>query len=226
MARRYRILIRLTAFLSLVRWTHIAFIAYVQIVIGLSLHIHGSWTSTLLDPDFLAMLFSTASIVAGGSLINSFYDLERDLTTRPLRTLFEQPVAKKYGAYVATWCYGMGLLIATVFLPWPVAGGMWGFGSLLWFYSHKQLSQTDFGALIATLLAFIPMALLLWMYMPLVKPGIASVWPLAALLFLVEWRRQHERMQQVNHSENSYLQRQWTYKIGLALGVIGLALLA
>ena len=190
MARRYRILIRLTAFLSLVRWTHIAFIAYVQIVIGLSLHIHGSWTSTLLDPAFLAMLFSTASIVAGGSLINSFYDLERDLTTRPLRTLFEQPVAKKYGAYVATWCYGMGLLIATVFLPWHVAGGMWGFGSLLWFYSHKQLSQT------------------------------------AALLFLVEWRRQHERMQQVNHSENSYLQRQWTYKIGLALGVIGLALLA
>jgi hypothetical protein len=102
---------------------------------------------------------------------------------------------------------------------------MWGFGALLWFYSHKQLSQTDFGSLIATLLAFIPMALLLWMHMPLAKPGIASVWPLVALLFLVEWRRQYERMQQVNHSENSYLQRQWTYKIGLALGVIGLALL-
>lgn len=224
MLRRYRILIRLTAFLSLVRWTHIAFIAYAQLVIGFSLCTQESWTVTLLDPAFLAMLLSTASIVAGGSLVNSFYDLERDLTTRPLRTLFEQPVAKKYGAYVATWCYGMGLLIATVFLPWQVAGGMWVFGALLWFYSHKQLSQTDFGSLISTILAFIPMGLLLWMYHPIAKQGLGNVWPLAALLFLIEWRRQHERMQQP--SDNSYLQRQWTYKIGLALGVIGLALLA
>ena len=113
MGRRQKIVMRLAAFLSLIRWTHIAFIAYAQLVIGLGVTgTHDIWYQGLFHLDFIGLIISTGFIVAAGSLVNSFYDLERDLTVRPWRTLFERPVARKYGASIATWSLAAGMIAA------------------------------------------------------------------------------------------------------------------
>jgi len=104
MSRRTKILLRLTAFLSLVRWTHILFLAVAQGLAAFTLLRNGApiqWAT------LAGVILSTAGIVAGGSLFNSFYDLERDLIERPWRTLLERPVAKKYGMKLAFSFYGI-----------------------------------------------------------------------------------------------------------------------
>ncbi len=114
----------------------------------------------------LVARFSTArgiarhgGIVGGGTLINSFYDLERDLVQRPWRTLFERPVAKKYGLRIAAWLYGIGLVTAWIGLPFPADAGFGLYALLVWLYSHKQWGQHRLGPLIATLLAYTPLLL-------------------------------------------------------------------
>jgi len=44
---------------------------------------------------FWAISFTTAFLIAGGSLLNSFYDLEKDITQRPFRTIIERPGARQ-----------------------------------------------------------------------------------------------------------------------------------
>lgn len=223
MGRRQKIVMRLAAFLSLIRWTHIAFIAYAQLVIGLGVTgTHDIWYQGLFHLDFIGLIISTGFIVAAGSLVNSFYDLERDLTVRPWRTLFERPVARKYGASIATWSLAAGMIAALFLLPKPLTIAMFAYAGLIWLYSHKQWSQTPWGALVATVLAFYPLLLMVPLdWHSAWEPFQASL-PYGVLLFLIEWRRQHERLHVVMPPSRAYHQRQWTYKAILTIGVLAL----
>ena len=221
MGRRQKIVMRLAAFLSLIRWTHIAFIAYAQLVIGLGVTgNHDVWHQGLLQRDFIGLLVSTAFIVAAGSLVNSFYDLERDLTVRPWRTLFERPVARKYGVYIATWSLASGMAAALFLLPKPLTIAMFAYAGLIWLYSHKQWSQQPWGALSATVLAFYPLLLLVLLYWPSAWGPFKTSLPYGIVLFMIEWRRQHERIHVSMPPSKAYHRRQWAYKAILTIGVL------
>ena len=71
-----------------VRWYNIAFLTVAQSVYVWKLvqyrpdAWYGSWGLTAL------VMAINAVLIAGGSLINNFYDTEHDLIHRPWRTLF------------------------------------------------------------------------------------------------------------------------------------------
>ena len=225
MGRRQKLLQRALAFLSLVRWTHLAFLAIAQIVAYYFLfRREGGWM-----PDFqlLAVLLATGGIVGGGTLINSFYDLDRDLVQRPWRTLFERPVAKKYGLRIAAWLYAIGLLSALVGLPFPANAGFGLYAILVWLYSHKQWGQHRLGPLMATLLAYTPLLLLAFTFAPHSARGFWTSLPLALIMIAIEWRRQWERKYLLTlpvEERKALLTRQWIYKGLLILGVLAIPL--
>jgi hypothetical protein len=223
--RRQKLLQRALAFLSLVRWTHLAFLAIAQIVAYYFLfRQEGGWM-----PDFqlLAVLLATGGLVGGGTLITSFYDLDRDLVQRPWRTLFERPVAKKYGLRIAAWLYAIGLLSALVGLPFPANAGFGLYAILVWLYSHKQWGQHHLGPLMATLLAYTPLLLLAFTFAPHSARGFWTSLPLALVMIAIEWRRQWERKYLLTlpvEERKALLTRQWIYKGLLILGVLAIPL--
>ncbi len=222
MRRRTKILLRLTAFLSLVRWTHILFLTVAQVLAALTL-LHGPEPTPWLT--LAGSIATTALIVAGGSLFNSFYDLERDLIERPWQTLLERPVARKYGMQLAFSFYAAGLITSLLSLELAVALCYWLFALVVFLYSHKRMGFGVAGALLASLLAFGPLLLLAGALHPGSWPGFLHGLPLALAMITLEWRRQWERRQIPHRSEPQRIQlkrQQWIYKLllALALGLI------
>ena len=98
---------------------------------------------------FWAISFTTAFLIAGGSLLNSFYDLEKDITQRPFRTILERPVARKYGIRLAVWFYFFAMITAWLNLESLISILFSIYGILLWLYSHKSWNTNVLGPLIA-----------------------------------------------------------------------------
>jgi hypothetical protein len=220
--RRSRLLVRFVAFLSLVRWTHLAFLAWAQGMAYIFLFADQPSWKALSETDFWFVVISTAGLVAGGSLMNSFYDMERDLVQRPWRTLFERPVAKKYGLRMASVFYFTGLLAAWIGLSWWMALSFTLYGVLIWLYSHKQWNLHQLGPLMATLLAYTPLLLLAFAFSPQSEPGFMRSLPLAIAMIMLEWRRQWERSHLFGLDPDvraPWIRRQWIYKGLLIAGI-------
>ena len=229
MGKRNKILIRLVAFLSLVRWTHIIFIFSTQAMAQLFLFSTGDVKGDVFfQLEFWAIVFTTGLLVAGGSLLNSFYDLEKDITQRPFRTLLERPVARKYGVRLAISFYFLATLTAWINLEIFIAFSFSVYGILLWLYSHKSWNTNILGPLIATLLAYTPLLILAMASYPESSEGFFQSLPIAMAMILLEWRRQSERISMyklVSEKRTSAVQRQWIYKALLTTGVFCIAII-
>lgn len=155
--RRQKLLIfKLSALLSLVRWYNIFFLALSQYLAAIFiLNDQQLWWRTLKNPDLHYMVFASLFCVAGGYLINNFYDLEKDLINRPNKTIYEK-IVKQSTALRLYFLFniigtGFGLLVSfNVFLY------MSAFVFALWFYSHKLKKITFIGNVMAALLAITP----------------------------------------------------------------------
>ena len=82
------------------------------------------------------MVAASAFIIAGGFIINSFYDLEKDLINQPHKTLFDRVVSKAFCLNTYFVLNGVGLVFA-FFASWRVFLFFAFFAFALWFYSHK-----------------------------------------------------------------------------------------
>ena len=78
----------------------------------------GHW-EVLKDFELHFIVAASSFIIAGGFIINSFYDLEKDLINRPHKALFDRIVSKSF--CLNTYCVlnGIGLTFA-LFASWRV----------------------------------------------------------------------------------------------------------
>jgi len=123
--------------LSIVRWPNVLFTAITQYIIALYIAspVKGTW-AVLADLELHLIVFATAFLIAGGFIINSFYDFEKDMVNRPHRTLFSRIVSKDFclKTYFVVTILGVGL---SAFASWRVLLFFSAFAFGLWFYSHK-----------------------------------------------------------------------------------------
>lgn len=132
-----RLLLKTFALLSIVRWLNIMLTLVAQYLAAVFVLNPGKpYTEVLLNPKLHLMAMATAFIIAGGYIINSFYDLEKDLVNRPDRTLFGRVVSRRF----CLNCYFLfntaGLLLAFT-ASWRIFLFYFVFAMALWAYSHK-----------------------------------------------------------------------------------------
>ncbi len=155
--RRDKILIfKLSALLSLVRWYNIFFLALAQyLAVLFVLNDPGNWRELLLDLKVHAIVFASLFSVAGGYIINNFYDLEKDLINRPNKTLYEK-ILRQSTALRLYFLFALSGVALAASVSFNVLLFFAFFNFALWFYSHKLKKITFIGNLMAALLSITP----------------------------------------------------------------------
>jgi len=150
-AQRIR-LIRFLAFLSLVRWYNLLVVALAQYMAAyFILHDNPPFAAVLLDLKLHGVVASTGLVIAGGYLINAFYDIEKDLANRPQEVIMGRIIGKTEAMRAWLLINFVGMLLSAL-LKWElfVFNGLFAFG--LWFYSHKLKKKPLIGNIAAAVL--------------------------------------------------------------------------
>jgi len=109
----------------------------------------------LFDVNLLMLVLASASAIASGYIINSFYDSEKDLINRPRKTMLDRLVSQR--TKLST--YFVLNFISVIFASY-VSFKAVAFFSLyifgIWFYSHKLKKYPFVGNFVAATLAVIP----------------------------------------------------------------------
>jgi 4-hydroxybenzoate polyprenyltransferase len=101
------------------------------------------------------LVLASASAIAGGYIINSFYDSEKDLINRPHKTMLDKLVSQqtKLTAYFVLNL--LSVVFASCVSFWAVVFfSIYTFG--IWFYSHKLKKHPFIGNITAAILAVVP----------------------------------------------------------------------
>lgn len=114
-----------------------------------------TWSHILSDQKLFMLVMATSFAIAGGYLINNFYDAEKDRINRPHKYLLENRVSASFQLL----CYGvmnfcvlvLSVIVSLRTLPFF---GFYIFG--LWLYSHLLKKQFWASNVFAVLLAVTP----------------------------------------------------------------------
>ncbi len=90
----------------------------------------------ILDYKIWALMLGTASVIAGGYIINHFYDQGKDAINRPIKTSIDTYISQKTkltSYFILNFIgFGLGFLVS-----WRAALFLGVYIFLIWFYSHK-----------------------------------------------------------------------------------------
>ena len=160
--KRNSFYLKIIALLSTVRWKNILVTVFAQYLAFLfAFNTKDDFWDSLVETKVHLIIAATAFILAGGYIINNFYDLEKDLINRPHRTRFQNLISDGFKLKFYLVLNTIGLLIAFI-ASWRIFIFFLIYGFLLWFYSHK-LSKIVFvremTACFLSVLAFFSLAL-------------------------------------------------------------------
>lgn len=109
------------------------------------------------------IILASAAAIAGGYIINNFYDREKDLINRPQKTLLENQVRRSTLWTVYFSLNGLAFVFGWI-VSWR-AGLFYGvYIAAMWFYSHKLKKVLFVGNLMAAALAVTPFFVLFMYY--------------------------------------------------------------
>lgn len=160
--KRNSFYLKIISLLSTVRWKNILVTVFAQYLAFLfAFNTKDDLWNSLVETKVHLIIAATAFILAGGYIINNFYDLEKDIINRPHRTRFQNLISDGFKLKFYLVLNTIGLLIAFI-ASWRIFIFFLIYGFLLWFYSHK-LSKIVFvremTACFLSVLAFFSLAL-------------------------------------------------------------------
>ncbi|MGQ4707784.1 UbiA family prenyltransferase [Capnocytophaga gingivalis] len=140
---------------SVVRGYNIMMICIAQYLTAIFILSRQPLKQVLLDPRLFAIVLAGALAVAGGYIINAFYDQEKDLINKPTRTLMERMVGQhtKLSLYfilnflsviVASYVSFRAVLFFSIYI------------FMMWFYSHRIKKIVLVGNIVSGILSIIP----------------------------------------------------------------------
>jgi len=109
----------------------------------------------LFDPNLLMLVLASSAAIAGGYIINNFYDREKDLINRPNKSMLDRLVSQRTKLTV----YFLLNFISAVFASYVSFRAVLFFSIYIfgiWYYSHKLKRFPFVGNITAAILAVIP----------------------------------------------------------------------
>ena len=116
---------------------------------------NSNWRHILFDSKLLMLVLATSAAIAGGYLINNFYDAEKDQINRPHKYLLEHRVPASFQLFCYSVLNALTLILSALVsmrtLPFFLA---YIFG--IWLYSHLLKKHFWASNVFAVVLAVIP----------------------------------------------------------------------
>ena len=158
------LLIKGLSLFSTVRAYTIALIAVAQLLAAVFiLAPETAVVDIVLDFKLWLIIIASAAAIAGGYIINNFYDREKDLINRPQKTLLENQVSR---STLWTVYFGVNAIafILGMIVSWRAGLFFAAYIFAMWLYSHKIKKVLFLGNLTAALLSVTPFFVLFMYY--------------------------------------------------------------
>lgn len=154
------ILLKLLSLVSVVRGYAIALMIAAQLFTAVFiLSPNTPLSEVLLSGNLWWLILATALSIAGGYIINNFYDQEKDLINRPRRSKLDQLVRQqtKLSGY---FILNFASVLAASAVSFQAALFFSGFIFLMWYYSHRLKKIIFIGNLTSAILSVTPLFIL------------------------------------------------------------------
>ncbi|WP_370226586.1 geranylgeranylglycerol-phosphate geranylgeranyltransferase [Mesoflavibacter sp.] len=154
--KQKHVLLKFFSMFSVVRGYNILVIIIAQYLASIFIFAHDkSAKSVLLDLNLLMLVLASAAVIAGGYIINNFYDSEKDLINRPNKSMLDRLVSQntKLSLYFVLNFSAIVMASYVSFKP-VLFFSVYIFG--IWFYSHKLKKMPIVGNLVSAILTITP----------------------------------------------------------------------
>ena len=154
--KQKHILLKFFSMFSVVRGYNILVIIIAQYLTSIFILAHKlPLREVVFDPNLLMLVLASAATIAGGYIINNFYDSEKDLINRPIKSRLDKLISQNtklsfyfvlnfLAAIMASYVSFKAVLFFSVYI----------FG--IWFYSHKLKKLPFIGNLTSAVLTITP----------------------------------------------------------------------
>ena len=154
--KQKHILLKFFSMFSVVRGYNILIIVLAQYLTSIYILAHDKpLREVVLDVNLFMLVLASAATIAGGYIINNFYDSEKDLINRPIKSRLDRLVSQN----TKLSFYFVLNFIAAVMASYVSFKAVIFFSSYIfgiWFYSHKLKKLPFVGNLTSAILTITP----------------------------------------------------------------------
>jgi 4-hydroxybenzoate polyprenyltransferase len=150
------IMLKFFSLFSVVRGYNILIIVIAQYLASIYILAHEKpLKEVLFDINLLILVLASASTIAGGYIINNFYDSEKDLINRPQKSMLDRLVSQNT-KLVFYFVLNFLAVIMASYVSFNAVLFFSIFIFAIWFYSHKLKKLPFIGNLTSTILTIVP----------------------------------------------------------------------
>jgi 4-hydroxybenzoate polyprenyltransferase len=162
---------RFSAFLKVIRWPNLVFIAITQllfhffVVVPSATGLVNNFPLRLTTPLLLLLCFSSLCIAAAGYIINDYFDINIDEVNKPQKMVVGRTMSRRFALVwhiiLSSIGLGIGGYVSIALGNWLIALGNLVCAVLLWYYSTSFKRQLLIGNIvISALTAWVILVLL------------------------------------------------------------------
>lgn len=184
--KQRQLLLKFFSMFSVVRGYNILVIVIAQYLTSVYILAHNKpLKNVLFDINLLMLVLASAATIAGGYIINNFYDSEKDLINRPQKSMLDRLVSQntKLSLYFIL-NFLAAIMASYVSFKAVLFFSLYIFG--IWFYSHKLKKLPFIGNLTSALLTITPFFAIFMYY----KNFESIIFVHATFLFLIVLMRE------------------------------------
>ncbi len=154
--KQKHILLKFFSMFSVIRGYNILIVVIAQYLTSIYILAHDKPVkSVVFDVNLLLLVLASAATIAGGYIINNFYDSEKDLINRPIKSQLDRLVSQntKLSFYFVLNFISV-IMASYVSFKAVIFFSIYIFG--IWFYSHKLKKLPFVGNLTSAILTITP----------------------------------------------------------------------
>lgn len=154
--RQKHVLLKFFSMFSVIRGYNILIIVIAQYLTSVFILAHDKTIGEVIfDLNLLCLVLASASSIAGGYIINNFYDYEKDLINRPQKSMLDRLVSQNTKLFFYFVLNFIAVILASyVSFRAVIFFSLYIFG--IWFYSHKLKKLPIVGNITSAILTITP----------------------------------------------------------------------